>query len=330
MSQARHVRAVGHTHHGPVTVTGTGADGAVHDRHESPYAPRHHHGVHRQADRGGMVAKPQVRAITAMAAVAVISAGIGAGAATAVNRLTLGDTATPAASQAPAASAVAPVEQVAAKVVPAVVKLQTDSGAELATGSGIVLSQDGLILTNDHVVSVPAAGSGDAPETRTVATLADGRVVPASVVATDPASDLAVVRAHGVSGLTAITFGSSAQLHVGQNVVAVGSPLGLTGTVSTGIISALHRPLPSRSGGSDSIALPDAIQTDAAMNPGSSGGALVDMNGALVGVNCAIAVVGDNSGPGRIGSTGLGFAIPADHAKRVADALIASGTAPRA
>ncbi|BBY09031.1 hypothetical protein MNVI_43490 [Mycobacterium noviomagense] len=92
---------------------------------------------------------------------------------------------------------------------------------------------------------------------------------------------------------------------------------------------ALHRPLPSRSGGSDHIAVPDAIQTDAAINPGSSGGALVDMNGALVGVNCAIAVVADDSGQGRIGSTGLGFAIPADHAKRVADALIADGVAPR-
>lgn len=271
-----------------------------------------------------------------MAAVAVISAGIGAGAATAVNRLRLTDTSTPAASQAAAGSAVAQVEQVAAKVVPAVVKLQTDAGTEVTTGSGIVLSPDGLILTNDHVVSAPDADLSGAAETRTVtaetgtvATLADGRVVPVSMVATDPASDLAVVRAHGVSGLTTITFGSSAQLHVGQTVVAVGSPLGLTGTVSTGIISALHRPLPSRSAGSERIAEPDAIQTDAAMNPGSSGGALVDMNGALVGVNCAIAVMTDDSGQGRIGSSGLGFAIPADHAKRVADALIADGAAPR-
>ncbi|HZU50210.1 MAG TPA: trypsin-like peptidase domain-containing protein [Mycobacterium sp.] len=322
MTQARHVRAVGHTHQGRVPLSLPGSDGAVHE-------PRHHKGIHRQSRRRDPVAKPHIRALTAMAAVAVISAGIGAGAATAVNRLRLTDASTLAASQAPAASAVAQVEQVAAKVVPAVVKLQTDAGAEFTTGSGIVLSPDGLILTNDHVVSAPDADPNGAAETRTVATLADGRVVPVSVVASDPASDLAVVRAHGVSGLTPITFGSSAQLHVGQTVVAVGSPLGLTDTVSTGIISALHRRLPSRSGGSDRIDVPDAIQTDAAMNPGSSGGALVDMTGALVGVNCAIAVVGDDSGQGRIGSTGLGFAIPADHAKRVADALIAGGAAPR-
>jgi putative serine protease PepD len=150
------------------------------------------------------------------------------------------------------------------------------------------------------------------------------------VVGTDPSTDIAVVRAQGVSGLTPITIGSSANLRVGQDVVAVGSPLGLEGTVTNGIISALNRPVASGGNAGDQNSVLDAIQTDAAINPGNSGGALVNMNGELVGINSAIASLGnDTSGP-ESGSIGLGFAIPVDQAKRIADQLIQTGTATHA
>ena len=123
-------------------------------------------------------------------------------------------------------------------------------------------------------------------------TFSDGRTAPFSVVGADPSSDIAVVRAQGVSGLTPIALGSSKDLKVGQNVVAIGSPLGLQGTVTTGIISALNRPVATGGEGADQNTVLDAIQTDAAINPGNSGGALVNMNGELIGVNSAIASLG--------------------------------------
>jgi putative serine protease PepD len=152
--------------------------------------------------------------------------------------------------------------------------------------------------------------------------------VPFTVVGTDPDDDIAVVRAQGVSGLTPITMGSSKDLKVGQNVVAVGSPLGLEGTVTTGIISALDRPVSSGDGSTGQHSVMNAIQTDAAINPGNSGGALVNMNGELVGVNSAIASMGGGgpeSSGAQSGSIGLGFAIPADQAKRIADQLVSNG-----
>ena len=219
------------------------------------------------------------------------------------------------------------VEQVAAKVTPSVVTLQTAAGNAEELGSGVVLSADGLILTNLHVVAVPNQPDGVRPSS--VATLHDGRTAPFTVVATDPASDLAVVRLQGVSGLIPATLGSSANLRVGQHVVAVGSPLGLQGTVTTGIISALDRPVSAVDGGSGNTVL-NAIQTDAAMNPGNSGGALTDMNGDLVGINSAIATVGGGGSATQSGSIGLGFAIPVDQAKRIADELITTGKASHA
>ncbi len=160
----------------------------------------------------------------------------------------------------------------------------------------------------------------------------DGRTVPFTVVGTDPADDLAVVKAQGVSGLTPITIGSSKDLKVGQNVVAIGSPLGLDGTVTTGIISALDRPVSTGDATTGQHSVMNAIQTDAAINPGNSGGALVNMNGELVGVNSAIASMG--GGPGaqgaQSGSIGLGFAIPSDQAKRIADELVSTGTVSHA
>ena len=222
------------------------------------------------------------------------------------------------------------VQRVAVRVLPSVVKLETTLGPLFSEGSGIVLNSDGIILTNDHVVTNPfpvRAGSG---EMTNVVTFADGRTAPFTVVAGDPISDIAVIQAHGVSGLTPIELGSSADLVVGQDVVAVGAPLGLAGTVTTGIISALHRPVSSASTTADVRTVLDAIQTDAAINPGNSGGALVDSSGALIGVNAASATTGGDyvNGPG--GSIGLGFAIPVEHALRIANELLATGSATHA
>ena len=227
------------------------------------------------------------------------------------------------------------VEQVAAKVMPSVVKLQIDSGRQSGEGSGIVLTSDGLILTNNHVVAAAAgagedtSGFGSGGDIRSTVTFSDGQTVPFSVVGTDPAGDIAVVRAEGVSGLTPIALGSSSDVAVGQDVVAIGSPLGLQGTVTTGIISALDRPVSAGGDSSGQTTVLDAIQTDAAINPGNSGGALVNMNGELIGVNSAIATLGGGQQGSEApnGSIGLGFAIPADQAKRIADELISNGTA---
>ncbi|CAJ1494645.1 trypsin-like peptidase domain-containing protein [[Mycobacterium] kokjensenii] len=218
------------------------------------------------------------------------------------------------------------VEKVAAKVVPSVVTLETDLGRASEEGSGIILSADGMILTNNHVVSA-AAAKGDGParaQPKTTVTFFDGRTASFTVVGTDPASDIAVVRVQGVSDLTPITIGSSADLRVGQHVVAVGSPLGLEGTVTTGIVSALNRPVSTSGEAGNQNTVLDAIQTDAAINPGNSGGALVNMNGDLVGINSAIATMGGDSADAQSGSIGLGFAIPVDQAKRIADELISS------
>jgi len=269
-------------------------------------------------------------------AIALVSAGVGGGVATLVkpDRPAISTSALGAAPSEPAASLPAgSVEQVAAKVVPSVVKLETDMGRQSEEGSGIILSSDGLILTNNHVVAAAKGGPGGpgAPgDTQTKVTFANGNTTSFTVVGTDPSSDIAVVRAAGASGLTPITLGSSANLRVGQDVVAVGSPLGLEGTVTTGIVSALNRPVAAGGDAQNQNTVLDAIQTDAAINPGNSGGALVNMNGELVGVNSAIATLGGDSADAQSGSIGLGFAIPVDQAKRIADELIQSGTASHA
>ena len=277
---------------------------------------------------------------------AIVSAGIGGGVALLAqpDRPAATSSINGAAPSVPAASLPSgSVEQVAAKVVPSVVKLEVDLGRQSEEGSGIVLTSDGLILTNNHVVSASQGGGPGGPPAapdapggpggaQTKVTFADGGTAPFSVVGTDPSSDIAVVRAEGVSGLTPITIGSSGSLRVGQDVVAVGSPLGLEGTVTTGIISAMNRPVAAGGDAKNQNTVLDAIQTDAAINPGNSGGALVNMNGELVGVNSAIATLGgDAGGPqAQSGSIGLGFAIPVDQAKRIADELIKNGTASHA
>lgn len=231
----------------------------------------------------------------------------------------------PTGPSAPSQPPTRTIEQAAAKAIPSVVRLETAIGTQIIKeGSGVVLSADGLILTNNHVVSTPTLGPVG-PEVNATATFADRRTAPFVIVGADTVTDIAVVRVQGVSGLSPITMGSSTGLHVGQNVVAIGSPLGLDSTVTTGIISALHRQVSGTPGPDSSNTVFDAIQTDATMNPGSSGGALVDTAGVLIGLNSAIATVG-TAYPGESGSwIGVGFAIPVDEARRVADQLVTTG-----
>jgi putative serine protease PepD len=229
-------------------------------------------------------------------------------------------------SSAPAAAnQTASVESAAATAMRSVVTLSVRGSQEAGTGSGIVLRADGYILTNEHVTAV-ADGGGSI----TVA-FSDGRTATATLVGADKATDLAVVKVN-LTGLTAATLADSDALKVGQTVVAVGSPLGLNGTVTEGIVSALHRPT---TGASDNSAVIDAIQTDAAINPGNSGGALVDLAGRVVGINQSIATAGSNSGGfGQQGSSsgniGIGFAIPSDTAARISQQLISGGKATHA
>jgi putative serine protease PepD len=196
----------------------------------------------------------------------------------------------------------------ASKVLPSVVQVNVGDGL----GSGVILSADGRILTNNHVV----AGAGG----RLTVTLNDGREVPATVVSTDPSSDLAVIQASGVSGLTPIKWADSDSVRVGDAVMAIGSPSGLQGTVTTGIVSALDRKVtvPGEGRRASSVSY-QAIQTDASINPGNSGGALVNAAGELVGINSAIYSPASNGG--EAGSVGIGFAIPSDTAKQIVDKL---------
>jgi putative serine protease PepD len=224
------------------------------------------------------------------------------------------------------------VEKVASSVLPSVVKINVTGSSGSGSGSGIVLREDGTILTNNHVVSV-AGSSG----TITV-NFSDGSTARADVVGTDPVTDMAVIRAEDVSGLTPATIGKSDDLRVGQSVVAVGSPYGLNSTVTTGIVSALNRPVSVSTAEEQTPQFPGfgqqeqqspadlsttypAIQTDAAINPGNSGGPLVDMSGRVVGVNSSIRTSGGSSSDSG-GSIGLGFAIPIDEVLPIVNQII--------
>ncbi|MER7013334.1 trypsin-like peptidase domain-containing protein [Saccharopolyspora sp. NPDC000359] len=210
------------------------------------------------------------------------------------------------------------VQQVAERVLPSVVQLQLVTARGSGEGSGIVISDDGYILTNNHVVD------GGGARGQITAQFQDGRSAPVRVVGTDPKSDLAVVKAD-ITGLTPAQLGRSDDLPVGAPVVAIGSPFGLSGTVTSGIISAKDRPVRAggESGSEDTVL--NALQTDAAINPGNSGGPLVDMDGNVVGINSAIYSPGN--GQGQAGSVGLGFAIPIDQAWRIANELKERGSA---
>ncbi|EGD54706.1 S1C family serine protease [Gordonia neofelifaecis] len=217
------------------------------------------------------------------------------------------------------------VQSTSAAVLPSVVSITVEVGNQVGSGSGVILSDDGVILTNNHVIS---AGGGK-PADKILVSFNDGTRAMAKVLGTDPTSDIAVIQADK-TGLKPITVGSSANLSVGQEVIAVGSPLGLEGTVTTGIISSLNRPV-STTGADGSVeSVMDAIQTDAAINPGNSGGALVNGNGALIGINSAIATVNGASEQQQSGSIGLGFAIPVDQAMRIANTLRTGGKVQQA
>jgi putative serine protease PepD len=208
-------------------------------------------------------------------------------------------------------------ESAAAAISPSVVTIAVSGPSGAGTGSGVVVRDDGYILTNEHVVAGAAGGSVEV-------LLSDGTELPARVVGTDPSSDLAVLEVSATDGLVAATFADSDALRVGQSVLAVGAPLGLSNTVTEGIVSTLHRPV--RTGDSaDSTSVIDAVQTDAAVNPGNSGGALVDLAGQVVGIPSAIATTRGSSG-----SIGVGFAIPSNDAAEVADEIIADGSASHA
>ena len=216
------------------------------------------------------------------------------------------------------------VEKVANAVLPSVVKVNVSGQSGSGTGSGVVLSKDGEVLTNNHVV----AGAGDGSSLSV--SFNDGTTKKASVIGTDPLTDIAVIKVEDPSGLTPAAIGKSGELKVGQAVVAVGSPFGLNATVTTGIVSALNRPVSTSApeeeqapqnpfGGGESEQQPGAnmsttypaIQTDAAINPGNSGGPLVDMSGRVVGINSSIRTA-SGGGSGAGGSIGLGFSIPID------------------
>ena len=210
------------------------------------------------------------------------------------------------------------VQAVAEAVQPAVVSIRLLTEDNAISGSGSIISQDGYVLTNNHVVE----GAADGRAEMTV-TLQDGSTHRAKFIAGDSNTDVAVIKVEDVNNMPTITIGNSDDLAVGQNVVAIGAPLGVEQTVTTGIVSALNRPVRAGEGGEATII--DAIQTDAAINPGNSGGPLVNMNGELIGMNSVIAST--NNGSEEAGSIGLGFAIPANFARRTADQLIKDGKA---
>jgi putative serine protease PepD len=209
-----------------------------------------------------------------------------------------------------------PVTGVADESLPSVVTIMAGSGSSASTGSGSVIRSNGYILTNDHVIASAASGGSLS------VLFNDGATASATIRGRDPLTDLAVIQVSGQTGLRTMPFGDSNSVRIGQQVVALGAPLGLTSTVTSGIASALDRTVAVPGESSQSALLIDAIQTDAAINPGNSGGALVDCAGRLIGVPTAGATV---SGESVGGSIGLGFAIPANHAKTVSDEIIATG-----
>jgi putative serine protease PepD len=214
----------------------------------------------------------------------------------------------------------------AAKAAPSVVTVYVSSGSGSGSGSGVVLSADGYVLTNNHVVSLDGASADAAVQVRT----ADGRLYDARVVGTDPSSDLAVLQLEDASGLTPATFADSEDVQVGDLAVAIGAPLGLSNTVTDGIISATDRAVATGSDQEQTVI--DALQTDAAINPGNSGGALVDAAGEVIGINTAIATVATQV-PGQEaqgGNIGVGFAIPSNTATRIAQQIIDTGSATHA
>ncbi len=207
------------------------------------------------------------------------------------------------------------ISALAAKVLPSVVSISVRNGSEGGAGTGFVIRSDGYLLTNNHVVEGVANGGS------LRVSFSDGKTVNGKIVGRDSAYDLAVVKVD-LRNLRALQFGDSDKVQVGDSVIAIGSPLGLAGTVTSGIISAKDRAVTAGSRTSEGSFI-NALQTDAAINPGNSGGPLVDKSGAVIGINSAIATLDSSSS--QTGSIGLGFAIPINQARRTAEQLIKTG-----
>jgi S1-C subfamily serine protease len=205
--------------------------------------------------------------------------------------------------------------KVAASVADSVVTVEVMSDDEGAQGSGVVIDGRGYIVTNNHVISDAAANPS---QYKTTVVFNDGKEVPANLVGRDPKSDLAVLKVDNVDNLTVARLGDSDKVRVGDEVIAAGAPLGLRSTVTHGIVSALHRPIPVPGEGSDPGTVLDAIQTDASINHGNSGGPLIDMDSQVIGINTAGKSLSDSA-------SGLGFAIPVNEVKQVAETLIKDG-----
>ncbi|MFJ3671926.1 S1C family serine protease [Streptomyces sp. NPDC090106] len=288
--------------------------------------------------------------VALLAAVAIVAAAIGGGTAYGIQELTGSDTVT---SSSTSTNVVASADKgtvsgVAKAVSPSIVEINATLSNGSSTGSGVIITSDGEIITNNHVIS---------GATSIKVSLSDGKEYTAQVVGTDASKDLALIKLENASGLTAATLGDSDGVQVGDEVVAIGSPEGLTGTVTSGIVSALDRDVTvstdesqSQSQGQDSqgggngqwpfqfggqefngdtgssTTTYKALQTDASLNPGNSGGALIDMNGNIIGINSAMYSASSSSSSSDAGSVGLGFAIPINTVKSDLSTLRAGGT----
>ncbi|MBQ1089235.1 trypsin-like peptidase domain-containing protein [Streptomyces sp. B93] len=279
-----------------------------------------------------------------LAAVAIVAAAVGGGTAYGIQELTGSGTMTATAGTGTGTSVVpssskGDIAAIAAAVSPSIVEIKATSGSGESTGSGVIITSDGEIITNNHVIS----GAGDIK-----VTTSDGKEYSAQVVGTDSGKDLALIKLEDASGLKAASLGDSDDVQVGDTVVAIGSPEGLTGTVTSGIVSALDRDVtvstdegqqqqqpgggwPFEFGGQQfngdtgsSTTTYKAIQTDASLNPGNSGGALIDMNGNIIGINSAMYSAASTSSDA--GSVGLGFAIPVNTVESDLDTLRAGST----
>ncbi|WP_411576166.1 S1C family serine protease [Streptomyces mutabilis] len=259
--------------------------------------------------------------------IALVSGGIGGALGTYLERNGgIGTVELPQAGKEAAERAPDSVAGIAARALPSVVTLHVSGGDAAGTGTGFVLDDRGHILTNNHVVE-PAGSGGEI-----TVTFNSGDTAEATVVGRDGGYDLAVVKVKGVSGLTPMPLGNSDNVRVGDPVVAIGAPFDLAGTVTSGIISARERPITAggEEGDGSDVSYVDALQTDAPINPGNSGGPLLDAQGRAIGINSAIRSAdggGTESDGGQSGSIGLGFAIPINQGKRVAEELINTGKA---
>ncbi|MFJ3905096.1 S1C family serine protease [Streptomyces sp. NPDC090025] len=269
---------------------------------------------------GGLVAAVLVAALVAGG----VGGGIGYWAATQRDGDSNGST-TVSSGEAPSSFKRDPgtVAAVAAKALPSVVTIQAKSGGtdgEGGTGTGFVYDREGHIVTNNHVVASAAQGG------TLKATFSNGKTYDAEVVGRAEGYDVAVIKLKNApSDLTPLPLGNSEKVAVGDSTIAIGAPFGLSNTVTTGIISAKNRPVASGDGGGGKSSYMSALQTDASINPGNSGGPLLDASGAVIGINSAIQSAGSGYGQSQAGSIGLGFAIPVNQAKNVAEQLIKTG-----